>query len=148
MQVSRSLEYAVRSLVCLASSKDPMDLGAIAEKERIPRAYLAKIMRTLVRGGIVSSTQGRIGGYRLTRSPGTIRLLDIYLLTEGPSKLLPCIGDGGSCAASASCSQKPVWIKVEQAINEAFRKVTLKEMLPKHLNGGRCVDKRFGNPLS
>ena len=148
MQVSRSLEYAVRSLVCLASSREPMDLGAIAEKEHIPRAYLAKIMRTLVRGGIVSSTPGRIGGYRLTKPAGRIRLLDIYLLTEGRSKLLPCIGDDASCAASASCSQKPIWIKVEQAINEAFRKVTLKEMLPKNLNGGKGAGKRFEDPLS
>lgn len=148
MQVSRSLEYAVRSLVCLASSRKPMDLKAIAEKEGIPRAYLAKIMRTLVHGGIVSSTPGRIGGYRLTRPAGRIRLLDIYLLTEGGSKLLPCIGDGSSCVASAFCSQKPVWIKVEQAINEAFRKVTLKEMLPKPANGGKRGGKRFGDPLS
>mgnify|MGYP003768580353 CR=1 FL=1 len=148
MQVSRSLEYAVRSLVCLASSRRPMDLGAIAEKERIPRAYLAKIMRTLVRGGLVSSTQGRTGGYRLRKPPGRIRLLEIYMLTEGPSKLLPCIGDGGSCSASASCSQKPVWIKVEQAVNEAFRNVTLKEMLPKKTNGGKGAGKRFEDPLS
>lgn len=148
MQVSRSLEYAVRSLVCLASSRKPMDLKAIAGKEKIPPAYLAKIMSTLVQGGIVSSTPGRIGGYRLTRPAGRIRLLDIYLLTDGGAKLLPCIGDGSSCVASPFCSQKPVWIKVEQAINEAFRKVTLKEMLPKPVNGGKSGGKRVGGPLS
>lgn len=148
MQVSKSLEYAVRSLVCLAGSRKPMELRAIAEKEKIPQAYLAKIMRTMVQGGIVSSNLGRIGGYKLTKPASRIRLLDIYLLTEGGGKLLPCIGDGSSCVASAFCSQKPVWIKVEQAINEAFRKVTLNQMLPKPRNGGKSASKRVGNPLS
>jgi len=136
MQVSKSLEYAVRSLVCLASSRRPMDLRTIAEKEKIPQAYLAKIMRTLVQGGIVSSNLGRTGGYRLARPAGRIRLLDIYVLTDGGNNLLPCISDGSSCVASRFCSQRPVWEKVEHAINEAFRKVTLREMLPKAGNGG------------
>jgi Rrf2 family protein len=148
MQVSRSLEYAVRSLVCLASSPKPMELKAIAEKEKIPQAYLAKIMRILVQGGIVSSNLGRIGGYKLTKTPGQIRLLDIYLLTEGDSKLMPCIGNGNFCSADSFCPQKPVWIKVEQAINEAFRKVSLSQMLPKPVNGGKSGYKRVRNPLA
>jgi Rrf2 family protein len=147
MQVSRSLEYAVRSLVCLASSQGPMDLKAIAGREKIPTAYLAKIMRIMVQGGIVSSNLGRNGGYQLTRPARQIRLLEIYRLTEGNSNLIPCIVDGNFCSANEFCSQKPVWIKVEQAINEAFRKVTLSQMLPKPLNGGRSVEKRVRNPL-
>jgi len=62
MQVSKSLEYAVRSLVFIAESEKPLGLSEISQTGRMPKAYLAKIMRTLVEGGVVSSVRGRKGG--------------------------------------------------------------------------------------
>jgi len=148
MQVSRSLEYAVKSLVCLASSPKPMGLKAISSREGIPLSYLAKIMRLLVEGGIVTSRMGRKGGYLLHKEPGTIRLLDAYLLTEGDSKLIPCMENGAFCSANEFCTQKPVWIKVQKAINEAFKNVTLDEMVPKEIGGGAISNERADDRLA
>jgi Rrf2 family protein len=147
MQVSRSLEYAVRSLVFIAESQKPVGLSEISQTGRMPRAYLAKIMRTLVEGGVVSSVKGRKGGYVLKKVPKEIALYDILSLTEGDEKLIPCISDGKFCYASSFCSQKVVWIKVEKAITDAFKKVTLKDMLPRR-GIGKVKNGRTQNYIS
>ena len=49
MQVSKTLDYAVRSLSFMASSLDEnITIKLVSEKQHIPHSYLAKIMRKLV----------------------------------------------------------------------------------------------------
>ncbi|MFB3850572.1 MAG: Rrf2 family transcriptional regulator [Acidobacteriota bacterium] len=132
MQISRSMEYAVRSLVYLASSNKPLSLRQIAKGENIPAPYLAKIMRVLVNGKIVNSTKGRNGGYFLLSPPQKIALYDLYILFEKKEKLLPCFENASFCPAGKNCSQKIVWFKIEKAVMDAFKKVSLKEMVNKN----------------
>lgn len=131
MQVSRSLEYAVRSLVFIASSNRALRLNEISKEGRMPRPYLAKIMRLLVEGKVIASLKGRNGGYILLRKPKEITLYDILSITGGDKSLIPCISDEKWCYAGSCCSQKVVWIEVEKAIVSAFKNVTLLDMLPK-----------------
>lgn len=142
MQLSRSMEYAVRSLVRLASSKKPLSLKEIAKEEKIPAPYLAKIMRTLVNGKIVCSTKGRNGGYYLSMPPGQIALYDLYLLFEKREKLLPCFENDSFCSAHKNCTQKVVWYKIENAVMRAFKKVSLKEMVRKNKSYGKAKNER------
>ena len=59
MQVSKTLDYAVRSLSFMASSLDEnITIKLVSEKQHIPHSYLAKIMRKLVQRGILSSSSG------------------------------------------------------------------------------------------
>ncbi|HLE24341.1 MAG TPA: Rrf2 family transcriptional regulator, partial [Thermodesulfobacteriota bacterium] len=69
MQVSKTLDYAVRSLTYL--SKEPvgrLSIKEISQNQHIPLNYLAKIMRKLVNKGIVQSMVGPEGGYVLRKS--------------------------------------------------------------------------------
>lgn len=145
MQISRGLEYAVRGLVRLASSSQPLSLKEIAKTEKIPSAYLAKIMRVLVKGGIVTSTKGKKGGYFLLKNPNQIALYDLYLLFEKKEKLLPCFNDDSLCSAGSKCRQKLVWIKVEKDVIDAFKKVSLKEMLSKNISRRKVKYERSFN---
>lgn len=145
MQISRSLEYAVRGLVRLASSSHPLSLKEIAKIEEIPSAYLAKIMRILVKGGIVTSTKGRKGGYFLLKTPNQIALYDLYLLFEKKDKLLPCFNDDSLCSARSNCSQKLVWVKVEKALLDTFKKISLKEMFSKKISRRKVKYERSFN---
>ncbi|MCX7830846.1 MAG: Rrf2 family transcriptional regulator [Acidobacteria bacterium] len=148
MQISRSLEYAVRSLVCLASSEKPLSLREIAKGEKIPAPFLAKIMRTLVNGKIVKSTKGRNGGYLLLIHPSRIALYDVYHLFEKREKLLPCFEDDSYCSAHKNCGQKVVWFKIEKAVMDAFKKVSLKEMVNKKKLNGKAENGRSFNQIS
>lgn len=148
MQISRSLEYAVRSLVYLASSNKPLSLRQIAKGENIPAAYLAKIMRILVNGKIVNSTKGRNGGYFLLLPPQKIVLYDLYLLFEKKENLIPCFGEDSFCSARRNCSQKVVWSKIEKAVMNAFKKVSLQEMVNKRKLNGKVKNERSYNQIS
>ena len=71
-------EYGVRLLVELGRARaeggisTPVSLKAIAERDNLPLAYLERIVALLRRAGLVESTRGAHGGYRLAREPESL----------------------------------------------------------------------------
>jgi Rrf2 family protein len=132
MQLSKGFDYAVRSLVFLALSPDgrPAELKAISEAQNVPVSYLAKLMRSLVRNGIVASTLGREGGYTLRRRPETITLLEVYEAIEGRMRLVECMEGDGSCSLSRDCLQASVWRRLKSTVEGVLGETTLKDLLP------------------
>ena len=98
MQVSKTLDYAVRSLSYMASSKDEnITIKLVSEKQHIPHSYLAKIMRKLVQRGILSSSSGPDGGYFFKRDPKSISLREVYEAIEGDLQLVDCMDGDQVC---------------------------------------------------
>lgn len=131
MRFSRGFDYAVRSLVFLAARSDgaSADLASIARAQKLPRSYLAKVMRNLVRGGIVTSNYGRGGGYLLKRPPGEINLLEIYEVMEGKMFFVECMKDEKGCDLYGGCSQYRELERVKRKVENTFRETTLSSML-------------------
>ena len=76
--ISQSAEYALRAVVTLATHPDVrMSTASIADATKVPAGYLPKVLQALARGGLVASIPGRIGGFALVRSPGSISVLDV-----------------------------------------------------------------------
>ncbi|MEE2828347.1 MAG: Rrf2 family transcriptional regulator [Myxococcota bacterium] len=115
MHVSRKADYAVRSLAYLASQPERRILIVeIAREMAIPQAFLSKIMKELVTGGLVDSQTGPGGGYLLSRPADEITFRDIIELVEGPWSLVPCQSEdaGESCILHSNCSQVTVWDRI------------------------------------
>ncbi len=132
MQLSKGFDYAIRSLVYLAllPKGTSAELRSISETQVIPGSYLAKVMRNLVRGGLVSSTLGRDGGYALRRRPPEITLMQVYEIMEGEMKLVECMEDENSCVFSRGCTQAPVWRRLRETVERIFMETTLQDLLP------------------
>lgn len=110
MQVSKSLDYAVRSLTYIAKEKASVfTIRDISEKQHIPQNYLAKIMRKLVQKGLLSSSPGPEGGYSLRKPTEDISLKDIYEAIEGDMQLIDCMEKNVVCELFNSCTQRSVW---------------------------------------
>ena len=110
MQVSKSLDYAVRSLTYIAKEKASVfTIRDISEKQHIPQNYLAKIMRKLVQKGLLSSSPGPEGGYSLRKPTEDISLKDIYEAIEGDMQLIDCMEKNVVCELFDSCTQRSVW---------------------------------------
>jgi Rrf2 family protein len=77
-------DYTVRAVLYLARHTGLQRRQSISEAMHIPDAYLTQIMGPLVRGGVVRSSIGRIGGYELIRPPATLTLLEVVEIAEGP----------------------------------------------------------------
>ena len=87
MRMSARIEYACLALVALArqeSSDRPVHARAIAEGYQIPENYLAQILLQLKAAGLVNSTRGTLGGYRLARAAEAISLDEVFYAIEGP----------------------------------------------------------------
>jgi Rrf2 family protein len=95
MIYSRSAEYAIRSCVYLARVPDGKFAMArnIAEEEKIPAHFLAKILQELTRKGLLRSNKGPSGGFSLRMPADKIRLLDVVETLDGHA-LAESIGQG------------------------------------------------------
>ena len=84
--LSAKTEYACLALLHLAAAyteAKPVQVRLLASEGRIPEGFLVQILQQLKRAGLVSSTRGACGGYRLTQSPENLTLGDVLDLIEG-----------------------------------------------------------------
>jgi Rrf2 family protein len=92
MRISEGVEWAAHCAVLLAVIPENSSLPAsrLAEYHGVPTPYLAKALQTLMRAGIVESTTGRHGGYRLARPATNVSMLDIVQAIEGSEPAFRC----------------------------------------------------------
>ena len=130
MQVSRTLDYAVRSLIYMGNHKVPrMSMKEISEAQHIPQNYLAKIMRRMVERGLIRSMVGPEGGYFLRRDPKDINLREIYEAVEGELRVIDCMDQDEVCALYENCTQLPVWDKLQVSMIKLLEKTSLEDLL-------------------
>ena len=110
MQIPRKIEYALRAMIHLADNPDGVARGSeIASHEHIPKYYLEKVIRDLMRGGLVRARRGPGGGYQLARPPETISFRDVIEAVEGPITLNLCVEGGTQCSLQPTCRMFRVW---------------------------------------
>jgi Rrf2 family protein len=124
MKLSAGVEWAVHCCVVLGQADHPVPAQRLAEFHGISRTYLAKNLQLLSRAGIVASTEGRVGGYALTRPAKDVSVLDVVLAIEGPEPAFRCteIRQNGPLPASAESCKRPCGVnRVMQAAEQAWR---------------------------
>ncbi|WP_165073369.1 RrF2 family transcriptional regulator [Paludisphaera rhizosphaerae] len=86
MRISAKAEYACLALIALADRHDgdrPVPIREIADAQDIPETFLTQILISLRGAGLVVSTRGSSGGYRLARDPAEISLGDVLRVIDG-----------------------------------------------------------------
>ena len=86
MRLTRAAAYAIRATMILADSDAtlPVPCSQLASQGNMPERFLLQILRSLVTGGILQSTRGVVGGYRLGRPSDEISLLEVIEAIDGP----------------------------------------------------------------
>src|SRR5206468_1729298 len=97
------------------AGSERLSVRRVAAEQRIPLAFLPRVMSDLVQAGVVESTTGRAGGYRLARPASEISILDVVRAVEGDVRRRTCVLRGGSCRFDGVCAVHPVF---EQAQND------------------------------
>jgi Rrf2 family transcriptional regulator, iron-sulfur cluster assembly transcription factor len=131
MHVSRKADYGVRALAYLAKrSEQRVLIAEIATAMAVPRAFLSKIMKELVGGGLVHSQVGPGGGYRLARHPNEISFKDIIEIVEGPWNLVPCQADepDRTCRLHEGCTSVDVWDRIQRQMLDILSSYTLDQV--------------------
>ncbi|NML08228.1 SUF system Fe-S cluster assembly regulator [Sphingomonas sp. G-3-2-10] len=129
MRLSAQTDYAVVMLSAAARHcgvSGRLNATLLADETGLPLPTVQKLVSHLSRAGLIESTRGTGGGFRLARPPAAISLADIVEAIEGPIALTSC-SDGGKqdCCIEQSCRVKPHWTNVNGAVRGALAGVTL-----------------------
>ena len=124
MKLSAGVEWAIHCCVVLSQAEGPVPAQRLAEFHEVSKTYLAKHLQQLSRAGLVASTEGRVGGYALTRPAADISVLDVLLAIEGSEPAFRCteIRQQGPLPASARACRRPCGVaRAMYAAEDAYR---------------------------
>ncbi|MGI4877180.1 MAG: SUF system Fe-S cluster assembly regulator [Janthinobacterium lividum] len=130
IRLTNLADYAVVVMTAAARSVDPrLSASAVAAMTGIPVPTVAKLMGTLKRAGLLASTRGVAGGFRLARPVDAISVADIVEAVDGPIALTNCQhGQVSACALEGSCTVRPHWAPINIAVRAALAAVTLADL--------------------
>ncbi len=139
MLFSTKAEYGVRLLVELGrrDGAAPVALASVAEAETLPLSYLEHLVAKLRDAGLVASTRGAHGGYRLARPASEITMLEVVEALEGPVAPMECFHTDREgrvlCSheddADRACATKMLWTRVHGGVTRALAGTTLDELV-------------------
>jgi Rrf2 family protein len=126
--ISQTAEYALRAIVYLADQDGPRTTAQIAATTKVPAGYLAKVMQSLSRAGLVKSQRGLNGGFTLTREPQELSILAVVNAVD-PIQRFPECPLGIASHGRRLC---PLHYRLDQAaamVEEAFGETMVAELL-------------------
>jgi len=89
--ISQTAEYALRAVVYLADQKGaPRTTTQIATTTMVPAGYLAKVMQSLGRAGLVKSQRGLNGGFTLAHDPQVLTVLAVVNAVDPIQRFPEC----------------------------------------------------------
>jgi Rrf2 family protein len=128
--LSRSSVYALQATLHLAQMGDEASVSAarMAEALQLPPEYLAKVLRRLSRDGVLSSTRGAYGGYKLAIEPDALTVERVVRPFEEVEPLKVCLL-GGLCHTDEPCSAHLRRLEWNEARKRILAATTLADLL-------------------
>src|SRR5260221_12825980 len=100
--LSKLADYGVIVATHLATQPErQINAHALAAETRLPRATVAKVLRSLAHAGVVGALRGATGGYRLTRDPSAISVAEGVAAIDGAIGMTPCSIHQPACVRPA-----------------------------------------------
>ena len=131
LQLTKRADYGVRAMLALARAPDErLSAPRIAATMHIPGHFLPQVMADLARAGLVHSTAGRLGGYRLAREPGGITLLEVIDAVEGDERRYDCVLRGAPCGLDGRCELHEFFADARAALLDRLATTNLAEVPP------------------
>lgn len=129
--ISSAARYGIRTLLHIASNADKgiITTAEISERQRIPRAFLAKVVEQLVHAGLLTSQRGAHGGLSLARPVHKINLLEIVEAIDGPIAKTPCAIRREQCICNRNCPIYEGWEIVKNDFASLLKTHTLESVL-------------------
>lgn len=132
MLLTRASEYALLSLDVLQRADVPMGAEQLATELSIPKSFLAKILQSLAKQGILESRKGAHGGFLLIRDVNEISINEIIFAAEGKTPVVfDCTGYMDSCpnGAIGNCVISPFLANFQTKIDDFLNGMMLGDIL-------------------
>jgi len=116
-----------------------IQLGEIANRQKISLKYLEQIIRPLKQAGFVKSFRGAKGGHILSKPPDEVTVGEVVALLEGGKTLVTCDNKPEGCSRVGSCVTRYIWMEAATAMYERLTAITFADLLSMDTNG--CQEK-------
>lgn len=157
MRLTTKGRYAVTAMLDLAINRDQgsITLADISQRQGISLSYLEQLFSRLRKRGLVDSTRGPGGGYRLSRSADAIAIADVISAVDETVDATRCKGLK-NCHDSRACLTHQLWSDLSEQIRDFLGSITLADVLEKrpqevskeaakHEYGGSSTSPRRGS---
>jgi len=128
-RITRLTDYGVLLMTQFAAEPQCLRNAAdLSTHAHVPMPTVSKILKMLLKQGLLESIRGAGGGYRLTRRPEEVSVQDIIVALEGPIALTECNLIASECEQKSHCTVSSNWRRINFAIRHALAGITLADM--------------------
>jgi Rrf2 family protein len=129
--LSTTARHALRAVLILAHRDDDRRVPAqeIAEALDAPANYLSKVLRLLAQKGLLESSRGPHGGFRLAVPPSEITLADVLEAIDDSAPSAICLLGDRPCDLAKPCDAHDRWVAVKARVMEPLHGTTIAELV-------------------
>lgn len=133
MKLTTKGRYAVTAMLDLAvhAGGKPVPLADISQRQGISLSYLEQLFARLRRQGLVISSRGPGGGYRLSRDPNEIPVVAVLNAIDEKIDTTRCHGQA-NCQRGEPCLTHELWFDLSKQIHDFLSSITLGELVERH----------------
>ncbi|MEN8152394.1 MAG: Rrf2 family transcriptional regulator [Acidobacteriota bacterium] len=128
MKINTKIRYGLRMLVLLAEKGEVVNTEILGKKMLVSPKYLRKLAGPMERSGLITSIQGKYGGYKLNKKPEEIFISSIFESYDESLKISGCSRESG-CPLGDECVTADVWSHFEDLVKKEFFKISIKNIL-------------------
>jgi Rrf2 family transcriptional regulator, iron-sulfur cluster assembly transcription factor len=128
---SKRCEYTIRALTCVLNDAKRRGflVKDICRRAKVPEPYTRKAFQKLVQSGFLKALRGPGGGYRLSRDPGKISILELIKAVDGEDMFEQCVLGLSRCGDADPCPIHETWKNVKSKVIEELGTKTLKQLM-------------------
>jgi Rrf2 family transcriptional regulator, iron-sulfur cluster assembly transcription factor len=150
MKLTTKGRYAVTAIldVALHSGTGPVPLADVAERQNLSLSYLEQLFARLRQHGLVRSSRGPGGGYRLSRPATEISVAEVILAVDEQVDVTRC-GGLVNCNQDSRCLTHDLWVELSGQVRDFFTSRTLADVLERRRRaraGGEAYTADTGGP--
>jgi FeS assembly SUF system regulator len=131
LRISRQTDYALVLLTRFVEEEGapPRNARDLAEATGIPLPTVSKVLKSLCRNGLLASTRGVNGGYRLAASADVISVAQVIAAIDGPIALTECLTqEVDPCGIRSGCPTHDRWAEINAAVARALEGLSLRRL--------------------
>lgn len=132
MKITTKGRYALRIMVDLAKQNSDgfIPLKDISARQDISEKYSEMIIGLLAKAGLVMSSRGKGGGYKLVKAPELYSIGSVLKAVEGSLAPVSCLEQPEVvCPRAGSCITLPMWRELDRRIDEYLESVSIMDLV-------------------
>ncbi len=130
-KLNKKVEYALMALKCIHQRPSTQKVTAkeVSDAVHGPFDVIARVMQIMAQKSVLISEQGASGGYRLSQDLKSLSLFQLFEMIEGPTALVKCISEDGTCDIQSSCNIVSPLKSLNHKLNSFFQNISVFELI-------------------